>query len=129
MMNMKKVKIFIVSIPLILMLIAVGYRTSIVEENSLVKQTSSENKLEVTIKNEQFDLALRKFITKITTNEGKENEKVQDITNRIPEEDTEELKTGVDTTAKYNHTKDPISLYAGDTEAGGILWAGLGGYH
>ena len=88
---------------------------SIVEENSLVKQTSSENKLEVTIKNEQFDLALRKFITKITTNEGKENEKVQDITNRIPEEDTEELKTGVDTTAKYNHTKDPISLYAGDT--------------
>ena len=34
MMNMKKVKIFIVSIPLILMLIAVGYRTSIVEENN-----------------------------------------------------------------------------------------------
>ena len=34
MINMKKVKIFIVSIPLILMLIAVGYRTSIVEENN-----------------------------------------------------------------------------------------------
>ena len=34
MMNMKKAKIFIVSIPLILMLIAVGYRTSIVEENN-----------------------------------------------------------------------------------------------
>ena len=88
---------------------------TLVNNNEFVELNPSDNKLEVTIKNEQFDLALRKFITKITTNEGKENERVQDITNRVPEVDTQYLQNEIGTTAIYNHTKDPISLYAGDT--------------
>ena len=88
---------------------------TLVDNNEFVELDPSENKVEVTIKNEQFDLALRKFITKITTNEGKENERVQDITNRVPEVDTQYLQNGMARTAIYNHTKDPISLYAGDT--------------
>ncbi len=87
----------------------------LVDKNELVELKTSENKLEVDIKNEQFDLALRKFITQIVTNEGQENERVQNITNRVPEVDTQYLQKGMDTTAIYNHPKDPISLYAKDT--------------
>lgn len=58
-----------------------------------------------------FDLALRKFITKVNTTE---------INNRIPEVDTSKIGT-IDengkkiTTATYKHTKDPISLETGST--------------
>ena len=88
---------------------------NLVDKNELVELKTSEDKLEVNIKNEQFDLALRKFITQIVTNEGQENERVQNITNREPKPITDELKNGIDTTAIYNHTKEPISLYAKDT--------------
>ena len=88
---------------------------NLVDKNELVELKTSEDKLDVTIKNEQFDLALRKFITQIVTNEGQENERVQNITNREPKPITDELKNNVDTTAIYNHTKKPISLYAKDT--------------
>lgn len=58
-----------------------------------------------------FDLALRKFITKVNTTE---------INNRVPEVDTSKIGT-VDengkkiTTATYKHTKDPITLETGST--------------
>lgn len=44
----------------------------------------------------KFDLALRKFITKIQD---------QEITERIPQVDTTELDNGTSTTAKYKHPK------------------------
>lgn len=52
-----------------------------------------------------FDLSLRKFITQIQDNE---------ITARIPEVDTTQLKDGTRTTAIYNHPKDPITLHVND---------------
>ena len=51
-----------------------------------------------------FDLALRKYITGINDRE---------ITNREPEVDVNPLLTG-ETTANYNHTKNPVSVSAGD---------------
>ncbi len=52
-----------------------------------------------------FDLSLRKFITKIGTTP---------ITNRVPDPDLTDLKTGADETADYNHTKTPMSVKIGD---------------
>ena len=50
-----------------------------------------------------FDLALRKFITKINST---------DIDSRVPEVDLSTLRNG--TTATYNHTKAPLSVEVGD---------------
>ena len=62
------------------------------------------------LKMQQFDLALRKFITKI--NDG-------DVTSRIPVVDASKLYTYVGgklvTTATYTHPKDPILVSSGDT--------------
>ncbi len=51
-----------------------------------------------------FDVSLRKFITGVNDTE---------ITNRIPQVDVTPLKNG-ETTAIYNHTKEPIEVKAGD---------------
>ena len=52
-----------------------------------------------------FDLALRKFIT------GRND---TTLTNREPEVDVTHLADGTDTTAIYNHPKDPIQMQRGD---------------
>ena len=49
----------------------------------------------------EFDLALRKFITKVNDNV---------ITNREPQVDITNLANGTDTTAIYNHTKEPVKV-------------------
>ncbi len=51
-----------------------------------------------------FDLSLRKFITAVNDRE---------ITNRVPVVDVSPLLSG-ETTANYNHTKNPVSVEAGD---------------
>ena len=51
-----------------------------------------------------FDLSLRKFITAVNDRE---------ITNRVPEVDVTPLLSG-ETTANYNHTKNPVSVEVGD---------------
>ena len=51
-----------------------------------------------------FDLSLRKFITAVNDRE---------ITNREPQVDVNPLLTG-ETTATYNHTKNPVSVATGD---------------
>lgn len=56
------------------------------------------------IRLKDFDLALRKFVTKINSKE---------ITDRIPQVDLSTLK-GHGTTATYNHSKKPLSAYVGD---------------
>ncbi len=53
-----------------------------------------------------FDLSLRKFITKINSTE---------ITNRIPRVDVSGLSDGTKHTATYTHPKDPIVVKNGDT--------------
>ena len=55
---------------------------------------------------EKFDLALRKFITGVNDEE---------ITNRVPQVDTTPIKTEEGTTAKYEHTKDPVRVCQNDT--------------
>lgn len=56
------------------------------------------------IRLKDFDLALRKFVTKINSKE---------ITDRIPQVDLSTLK-GNGTTATYNHSKKPLSAYLED---------------
>ena len=51
----------------------------------------------------EFDLALRKFITKITSEDGKDSKDYD----RAPKVDTTPLKNG-QTTATYTHPKDPL---------------------
>ena len=58
-------------------------------------------------KPEKFDLALRKFITQVTT--GNDTKTY----NREPQVDTSPLKNKTDTTAKYNHDKTPIAVTKG----------------
>ena len=61
----------------------------------------------------QFDLALRKFISKVSP-DGNFNS-VSDINpSRAPQVDTSKLKAGTAKTAIYNHSKDPIQLNVGD---------------
>ena len=79
-------------------------------EKGLVEINSEPGRWFISIRNEQFDLALRKFITQIE-HEGKNTE----TTNREPKVDVSPLRDGTDTTAIYNHTKEPIRLYAKDT--------------
>ena len=72
-----------------------------------------DNKLVIKVENEkelEFDLALRKFITKVN---GK------NITDRIPSVDTSKLNTTDATgrritTAKYTHSKKPVIVKQGD---------------
>ena len=56
------------------------------------------------LKEKYFDLALRKFISKV-------NDKEYD---REPKIDLTNLKNGTSTTATYNHQKDPVQVKAGD---------------
>ena len=52
-----------------------------------------------------FDLSLRKFISKVGTTK---------VSNRIPQVVTDRLKSGAQTTAEYNHTKQPVKVKVGD---------------
>ena len=56
------------------------------------------------LKIKEFDLALRKFITKVNNTE---------IKSRIPQVDTTPLKNGTGTTAIYNHSKEPVKVSLG----------------
>ena len=60
-----------------------------------------------------FDLALRKFITSIST-DGNFKDATTKTYNRAPQVNTENLKTGKATTAIYNHSKEPIYLNIGN---------------
>ena len=67
----------------------------------------------------RFDLALRKFITKVSSDGIFSNVKTTTTYNRAPEVDISKLNTkGTDgkliTTAIYNHSKDPVSLDVGN---------------
>jgi uncharacterized repeat protein (TIGR01451 family) len=68
---------------------------------------SSEKVITITVKDKKqiFDLALRKFITKVNDEE---------ITNRIPQVDKSNFGKEVDgklvTTCTYNHTKEPVRV-------------------
>lgn len=66
------------------------------------------------IKLATFDLALRKFITKISTDGNFEDTNTTTTYNRVPQIDSSKLKAGTAQTAIYNHSKEPIYLNIGD---------------
>jgi len=76
----------------------------------VVEKTEKEYKesREIALEKE-FDLALRKYITKVEHN-GKE----VTIASRVPEIDIANLKNGTATTATYKHKKDPVIVETGD---------------
>ncbi|MBQ3409638.1 MAG: DUF11 domain-containing protein [Clostridia bacterium] len=80
--------------------------TKLAESNERVSMDATTSVITIEIRDEKtasnFDLALRKFITNI---DGKE------ITSRIPQVTlTDDFKSGKVTTAKYEHTKDPLEV-------------------
>ncbi len=83
--------------------------------NGLVSKSNTENKIQIDIQNEQFDLALRKNITQVIANEGKQDERITKYDHRLPDPKTDGLKDKTQTTAIYNHTKEPVRVYAGNT--------------
>lgn len=75
----------------------------------LVERAPQEYKDEVVVnipEPEAFDLALRKFISKVN--------EIAPQTSREPVVDLTNLKTGASTTATYDHPKVPLSVKAGD---------------
>ena len=63
----------------------------------------TSNTITIKLQNRQFDLALRKFITGVTTNVGNENEAKTEVTTRIPVFKVDEQGKYV-----YEHTKEPV---------------------
>jgi len=71
--------------------------------------TITGNKISITIENEKikyFDLALRKYITKVND--------VPVTVSRDPVVDETALAAGTSTTATYKHKKDPVQVMPGD---------------
>ena len=81
-------------------------KTKLANANENVSIDSTKKIVSITVKDKKtvsnFDLALRKFITNVN---GKE------ITSRIPQVTlTDDFKAGKATTAKYEHTKEPVDV-------------------
>ena len=80
-----------------------GYKDDEIGKDYVPGQQDDDDFEKLKIK--EFDLALRKFITKLNDEE---------ITSRIPQPDVSKLVDGTATTATYNHPKTPISVAIGD---------------
>ena len=70
---------------------------------------NTDGNIYVEVKDYQFDLALRKFITKVNNVEVPTREPV------IPEESNAKLQSGEITTVEKHHTKKPVKVQIGDT--------------
>ena len=70
-------------------------------------EDSVDVELKVTPEEKPFDLALRKYITKVNGTE------LTGTSSRVPNIDESTLESG--TTATYNHKKDPVVISTGDT--------------
>ena len=80
-----------------------GYKDDEIGKDYVPGQQDDDDFEKLKIK--EFDLALRKFITKLNDEE---------ITSRIPVPDVTPLVNGTSTTAIYNHPKDPVGVAVGD---------------
>ena len=83
-----------------------GYKDDEINKEYVPGQQDDDDFEKVILRKKEFDLALRKFITKVND---------EAITTRIPDVDVTDLKSGADTTATYNHSKKPVSVAIGDT--------------
>lgn len=83
-----------------------GDKVQIIGENGVIK-------VKITIiNNEMVDLSLRKFITAVRTEETFDEK--DNVESREPKVDLEKLDNGESTTAKYNHTKEPVIVKHGN---------------
>ena len=85
-----------------------GYSVSNInfENTENVNVSLEGNTIKIVVKNEkkQFDLSLRKYITKVNDTEYQ----------RVPQVDIKNLKEGLETTAIYNHPKTPVTIKRSD---------------
>ena len=82
--------------------------------HGLVTMNYDENKIEITAKNEYFDLSLRKSITSVEYPDKEDSKITEDETkNRVPNVVTDDLLADRSTTAIYNHDKNPVRVYKG----------------
>ena len=79
-----------------------GYKDDELDKDYIPGQQDDDDFEKLILK--EFDLSLRKFITKVNDNV---------ITNRIPQVDVTPLVNGTGTTAIYNHTKEPVKVTIG----------------
>ena len=79
-----------------------GYKDDEIGKDYVPGQQDDDDFEKLKIK--EFDLALRKFITKVNNTE---------IKSRIPQVETTPLKNGTGTTAIYNHSKEPVKVSLG----------------
>ena len=70
-----------------------------------VASTVEGNKTTIINTHKEYDLSLRKFITSVNSKE---------IVDRIPNVNIDDLINKKTTTAKYIHSKDPVSVYTND---------------
>ena len=90
------------------------YKDDEIEKEYVPGQEDDDDFEKVLVQPKEFDLALRKFIAKISSN-GKFEDKTKTTTyNRVPNVDTSKLKSGTAKTATYNHSKKPIEVNVGD---------------
>ena len=80
-----------------------GYKDNEISKDYVPGQQDDDDFEKLILK--EFDLALRKFITKVNDTE---------IKSRIPQVDTTGLKNGTSTTAIYNHSKEPVKVAIGN---------------
>ena len=90
------------------------------EKSSGIGEAQVESNLQngiitITIPNEEkkFDLALRKYITKVIKANGEERELTSNES-RVPKIDESPLTEGTKNTAIYKHKKDPVEVETGD---------------
>lgn len=82
-------------------------KTNLADSTYYYKGQQDDDDFEkIIIKGKNFDLSLRKYITKINGEELEES--------REPKIDTSKLATGEETTAKYIHSKEAITVKKGD---------------
>ncbi len=78
-------------------------------DNSIYKEDDDDYE-DLVLKTKEFDLSLRKFITKVERN-GAE---LSSIASRVPVIEIKNLKNGTADTAKYIHPKNKLTLKRGD---------------
>ena len=82
-----------------------GYKDDEIGKDYVPGQQDDDDFEKLEVKPLEFDLALRKFITKVNDEE---------ITSRIPKVDITKLASGEATTAIYNHSKTPVEVAIDD---------------
>ena len=80
-----------------------GYKDDELDKDYVPGQQDDDDFEKLILK--ELDLSLRKFITGLND---------EQITNRVPQVDVTNLANGTDTTAIYNHTKQPVAVALGD---------------